>query len=140
MLAKQVTATRPRSEAITSARVSRTSDSEPEWPSTIALVESQIIASTPCSPSAANAASSVGGPTSGCGSSFQSPVCSTVPAVVVIASACASGTECATRRKRSANGPSVKALPGGTTCSFTSDSNCTSASLRRSTAAANGLA
>ena len=48
----------------------------PEWPSTIALVESQTIASTPRSPSAASAASSVGGPISGVGSSFQSPVCS----------------------------------------------------------------
>ena len=57
----------------------RTSASEPEWPSTMALVLSHTIASTPSSPSAANAASSVGGPTSGCGSSFQSPVCSTVP-------------------------------------------------------------
>ena len=53
--------------------------SQPEWPSTIALVESQTIASTPSSPSAVSAASSVGGPTSGVGSSFQSPVCSTTP-------------------------------------------------------------
>ena len=61
----------------------------------MALVLSHTIASTPSSPSAAKAASSVGGPTSGVGSSFQSPVCSTMPAGVRIASACASGIECA---------------------------------------------
>ena len=98
------------------------------------------MASTPSAPSAAKAASSVGGPTRGVASSFQSPVCSTVPAAVVMASACASGMEWATRRKRSLNGPSCKVPPGGTTCTFTSDSNWFSASLRRSTAAANGLA
>ena len=65
--AKQVTATRPRRPRISADRLWRTSASLPEWPSTIALVESQIIASTPRSPSAAKAASSVGGPSSGCG-------------------------------------------------------------------------
>ncbi len=62
-----------------SDRLRRTSPSEPECPSTMALVLSHTIASTPSSPSAANAASSVGGPTSGLASSFQSPVCSTMP-------------------------------------------------------------
>ena len=42
--------------------------------------------------------------------------------------------------KRSQNGVRSIAPPGGTTCSFTWLSNCTSASLRRSTAAANGVA
>ena len=60
---------RPR---ISTDRLWRTSASLPEWPSTMALVESHTIASTPRSPSAARAASSVGGPTSGCG--IQLPV------------------------------------------------------------------
>ena len=62
----------------------------------IALVESQTRAMTPSSPSLRNAASSVHGPTSGPGSIFQSLACSTVPAGVRIASACASGIEWAT--------------------------------------------
>ncbi len=65
-----------------------------------------------------SAASSVGGPTSGCGSSFQSPVCSTMPYGVSITSACASGIECATRMKRSANGARSIVPPGGMTCSL----------------------
>ncbi len=51
---------RPRgTPRINALRLRRTSCSLPECPSTIALVESQTIASTPASPSAASAASSV---------------------------------------------------------------------------------
>ena len=50
------------------------------------------------------------------------------------------GIECATRRNCSENGASSNAPPGGMTCSFTSSSSCASPSLRRSTAAANGVA
>ena len=106
----------------------------------MALVESQIIASTPRSPSSASAASSVVGPTSGCGSIFQSPVCSSRPYGVSIASDCASGMECAMRMKRSLNGARSMLPPGGMTCTFTWLTSCASPSLRRSTAAAKGVA
>ena len=65
-------------------------------------------ASTPSSPSAVSFAASVGAPTSGVGSIFQSPVCSTVPSGVRIASAFDSGIEWATLMNSIANGPSVR--------------------------------
>ena len=105
----------------------------------MALVESQIIASTPSSPSFASAASSVRGPISGSGSSFQSPVWNTVPAGVRMTSACASGMECVMRMKLQRERRQFEEPPGGTTCIVTSFSRRASASLRRSTAAANGV-
>jgi len=69
------------------------------------LVESPTSASTPSSPIAASRAASVGKPITGVGSIFQSPVCSTVPAEVRIASACDSGIECATGMNSTSNGP-----------------------------------
>ena len=74
----------------------------------------------PRSPSAANAASSVGWPISGSGSSFQSPVCSIVPCGVRMASACASGIECATRRNSQRERRQSIAPPGGTVWILTS--------------------
>ena len=91
--AKQATATRPLRPAITSVRPLRTVASEPELPSTNTLVESQIMARTPESPSARNAASSATSPSSGSGSSFQSPVCTRRPNGVSMASALGSGIE-----------------------------------------------
>ena len=140
LLAKQVTATRPCRLRTSPAIERRTSASEPEWPSTSALVLSHTIASTPASPSACSAASSVGGPTIGVASSFQSPVCSTTPCGVRITSACASGMECATEMNRSENGASSKLPPGGITWILTWLTSCASPSLRRSTEAANGVA
>ena len=92
-----------------------TSVSEGERPSRTALVESPISASTPASPSSRNRRSSVGGPMIGVGSIFQSPVCSTVPAAVWIASACDSGIECATGMNSTLNGPRSMRPPEGTT-------------------------
>ena len=140
LLAKHVTATRPCRLRISAAIERRTSLSEPECPSTNALVLSHTIASTPASPSASSAASSVGGPTIGLASSFQSPVCSTTPCGVRITSACASGMECATEMNWSENGASSKEPPAGTTWMRTSLRSCASPSLRRSTEAANGVA
>ena len=94
LLAKQATATRFFILPTRSCRLSRTSASEPEWPSTRALVESQTMASTPSSPRRRKAASSVTSPTSGSGSSFQSPVWSTLPTGVRMAMAFGSGIEC----------------------------------------------
>ncbi len=98
-----------------SASVLATSASDGERPSRTALVESPISASTPASPSAVSLGASVGAPMSGVGSIFQSPVCSTVPAGVRIASALDSGIEWATLMKSTANGPSSTCPPSGTT-------------------------
>ena len=88
-----MTATRAGADRMSSASVFATSASEGERPSRIALVRSPTSASTPVSPSAASRAASVGAPITGVGSIFQSPVCSTVPCGVRIASAFDSGIE-----------------------------------------------
>ena len=62
----------PFAISVTSSR--RTSPSEPEVPCTNTLVESQIITSTPSSPSARKVASSMSSPIRGSGPIFQSPV------------------------------------------------------------------
>ena len=116
----------------------RTSDSEPEWPSTMALVLSHTMASTPSSPSARKLSSSVGGPTIGAGSSLKSPVWRMIPYGVRIASACDSGTEWVTGMKRRLYGGSSKDAPGLMTVTLASPCSCASPSFRRSTAAANG--
>ena len=140
LLAKHVTAIRPSSDAIRSRKLSRTSASEPDVPSTIALVLSHTMASTPSSPNRAKAASSVGLPISGSGSSLKSPVCRMVPCGVRITSACASGIECDTGRNCSENGASSKLPPDGIVWIRTSLRMPASPSLRRSTAVANGVA
>ena len=107
LVAKQVTATRPFSGADDGGEVAphlglaagmplhqRVGRSRRPW------------RARPPRRGAAKAASSVGGPISGSGSSFQSPVCSTSPCRVRMASACASGTECATRRNSRSKGGS----------------------------------
>ena len=112
--AKVVTATRAGAVRISSAKVLATSVSEGERPSRTALVESPISARQPASPSARSFASSVGGPMSGVGSIFQSPVCSTVPSGVRMMRAFDSGIECAMETSSMSNGPSVKRPPSGT--------------------------
>ena len=77
--AKVVRATLPGCRAISSTRLSRTSASEPEVPGLSTLVLSPIIASTPPLPKASRPSISVLSPTIGAGSSFQSPVCITLP-------------------------------------------------------------
>ena len=113
--AKVVTATRPLAAFTSLVMVAATSVSEGERPSRTALVESPISASTPASPSSRNRRSSVGSPMIGVGSIFQSPVCSTVPTAVWMASACDSGIEWATGMNSTVNGPSSTRPPDGTT-------------------------
>ena len=96
-------------------RVAATSVSEGERPSRTALVESPTTARQPASPSARSFASSVGGPITGVGSSFQSPVWSTAPRLVRMISAFDSGIEWATDTNSMSNGPSVMRPPSGTT-------------------------
>ncbi len=91
--AKQAAATLPFRVPISLLSTSRTSASEPASPSTKTLVESQTMASTPSSPSRRMASWSVGAPSSGSGSIFQSPVCRIVPSGVLIARPLGSGIE-----------------------------------------------
>ncbi|MEJ7755030.1 MAG: hypothetical protein WKF83_00705 [Nocardioidaceae bacterium] len=81
------------------------SRSEVVKPGTSALVESTRNRSTPCSPSRANARRSVIRPSSGSWSILKSPVCSTMPAPVRIATASASGIEWLTATNSQSNGP-----------------------------------
>jgi hypothetical protein len=64
------------------------------------------------SPSFSKALRSVFGPIAGSSSSFQSPVCSTVPSGVVIASDTGSGMEWVTVTVSISNGPAVNLLAG----------------------------
>ena len=112
--AKIVTATRRLAPRMILPSDFATSISEGERPSRRALVELQIIASTPSVPSCLSRASSVGGPTVGVASIFQSPVCSTVPKLVWMATALGSGIECATATSSRLNGPTSKRALSGT--------------------------
>ncbi len=84
-------------------------------PGTSALVESVMNRSTPSSPSRAKARRSVIRESSGSWSILKSPVCSTRPAPVRIATARASGIEWLTATNSSSNGPNVSRSPSLTT-------------------------
>ncbi len=84
-------------------------------PGTSALVESTMNRSTPFSPSRANARRSVMRPSSGSWSILKSPVCSTVPAPVVTATASASGMEWLTATNSQSNGPNRAVWSSATT-------------------------
>ena len=81
------------------------SRSEVTTPGTSALVESAISRSTPSVPSRAKPARSVSLPSSGSWSILKSPVCSTTPAGVRMATASASGIEWLTAKNSQSNGP-----------------------------------
>ena len=135
-----VTATRPGALRTSSASVFATSFSDGERPSRTAFVESPMSAMQPSAPSALSLASSVGGPMTGVGSIFQSPVCSTAPNGVRMISAFNSGIEWATETSSMSNGPSVKRLPS---CTMFRGMSGAPGSLRRlaaSNAAVNGVA
>ena len=85
-------------------------------------------------------ASSVGGPMIGVGSSFQSPVCSTLPSGVRMISAFDSGIECDTETSSTSNGPTSKRLPSGTTLTGTSTLSGSPRRLASNSAAVNGVA
>ncbi len=88
--------------------------SEVVKPGTSALVESVRKRSTPSSPSRANARRSVIRPSSGSWSILKSPVCSTSPAPVRIATASASGIEWLTATNSRSNGPKLIRSPSFT--------------------------
>ena len=88
-----------------------TSASDGDMPSRMALVESQMSAVTPSSPSALRRATSVGALVNGCSSSFQSAVWSTVPRSVLMITAEGSGIEWDMLTSSMSNGPMVKRCP-----------------------------
>ena len=83
-------------------------------PGTSALVESTMKRSTPFSPRRAKARRSVMRPSSGSWSILKSPVCSTVPAAVVTATASASGMEWLTATNSQSKMPSFSRCPSFT--------------------------
>ncbi len=101
-------------------------------PGVSALVESVRKRSTPSSPSRAKARRSVIRPSSGSWSILKSPVCSTSPAPVRIATASASGMEWLTATNSSSNGPNVSRSPSLTTWCTVSRSRCSRSLLSSS--------
>ena len=137
--AKQPTAILPLSSPISLVMAVRTVASEPATPSTNTLVLSQVMASTPSSPSRLRAATSVRPPVIGSGSIFQSPVCSTTPSGVRIASAFGSGVEWVMVTRSMVNGPSRTCPPSGTSLIFTLSRRSASRSFSRTRKAVKGV-
>ena len=106
--------------------------SEVVKPGTSALVESVMNRSTPSSPSRANARRSVIRPSSGSWSILKSPVCSTRPAPVRIATARASGMEWLTATNSRSNGPKLIRSPSRTMWWTVSRSRCSRSLLESS--------
>ncbi len=137
--AKQHTAMRPLYWSKISVSAIRTSASDPVLPGSKTLVESPIKARTPSSPTARSASKSVGSPTNGVGSNFQSPVCTTVPAPHRSTTALGSGIEWVWLISWISNGPTTKLAPSATSRRSTSPSRPASSSLRRTRDAVNGV-
>ena len=98
--------TRPVEVRTTSSSTGPISRSGVTKPGTSAFVESDSSRSMPSRPSRAKPPRSVSRPSSGSWSILKSPVCSTIPACVRIATASASGIEWLTAKNSSPNGPS----------------------------------
>ena len=138
--AKQPTATLPFSLLISSIRATRTSASDPATPSWKTLVESHTMARMPSSPMRRSFAASVGAPSIGSGSSFQSPVCRTVPSGVVMAMPFGSGMEWVRVISSMPNGPMSKRPDSGTSMIFTWSRRPLSRSFSRTRKAVKGVA
>ena len=100
--------------AKTSSSTGAMSRSERTMPGTSALVESESSRSTPSPPSRANPARSVSRSSSGSWSILKSPVCSTTPAGVLMATAIASGIEWLTAKNSRSKGPHERVSPSFT--------------------------
>ena len=116
----------------TRSRTGEISFSEVVKPGTSALVESVRKRSTPSSPSRAKARRSVIRPSSGSWSILKSPVCSTSPAPVRIATASASGMEWLTATNSRSKGPKLIRSPSRTLWWTVSCSRCSRSLLSSS--------
>ena len=113
-LAKLETMIRRGAVRKTSSIAGVRSRSEVVNPGTSALVESIRNRSTPSSPSRANARRSVIRPSSGNWSILKSPVCSTIPAGVRMATARPSGMEWLTATNSQSKAPNALRSPSAT--------------------------
>src|SRR5665647_3511216 len=113
-LAKLETMTRPGQVRNTVSMAGVSSRSEVVNPGTSALVESTRNRSTPSAATRANEPRSVRRPSRGNWSILKSPVCSTSPAGVRIATARPSGIEWLTAMNSQSNGPSFCRCPSAT--------------------------
>ncbi len=113
-LEKLATMTRRGALAMTLSSTGPMSRSRAVKPGTSAFVESVMKRSTPRSPRRAKARRSVMRRSSGSWSILKSPVCSTVPATVWIATASASGMEWLTATNSRSKGPSFSVCPSFT--------------------------
>ncbi len=110
-LEKLATITRLGARAMTLSSTGPIERSSGVKPGTSAFVESAMNRSTPFSPSRANARRSVMRSSRGSWSILKSPVWSTTPASVVMATASASGIEWFTATNSRENGPSCSCCP-----------------------------
>ncbi len=113
-LAKHATMIRCVADAKISASTGAISRSLVTMPGISAFVESDISRSTPSSPSRAKPPRSVSRRSSGSWSILKSPVCRTTPALVLIATASASGIEWFTAKNSMSNGPNDCRAPAPT--------------------------
>ena len=127
--AKQATMIRWSAWEKTSLSTGAMSRSDRTMPGTSALVESDSSRSTPSAPSLAKPARSVSRPSRGSWSILKSPVCSTTPAGVLMATAMASGIEWLTAKNSQSKGPNLPVVPSFT--SMTSGVMRCSVSLER---------
>ncbi len=111
-VAKQETSTRPRVRASVSSNAGTSVLSPGVEPASSTFVLSESRTSTPRSPHADSVSRSVRSAGSACGSSLKSPLASTTPAGVSIASARLSSTLCATRIGCTRKGPISTGSPG----------------------------
>ncbi len=109
-----------------SSNASTTSSSEPVKPRRSMLVLSANSASTPSAPSCAKRCTSKCSPSIGVWSILKSPVWTTMPAGVWMASAAQSGMLCVTRMNSTVNGPIVTRSRGRTGTSWRPSIPCSS--------------
>ena len=102
---KVVTSTRPAAWRKIASNSAPTLRSEGVMPGRSTLVESEKRSATPSAPSSASRPMSGSRPSSGVWSSLKSPVWTTVPIGVRIASPTESGIECVIAKGSTANGP-----------------------------------
>ena len=138
LVAKQLTATRPFRPRMMAARLRRTSASDARMAldQRIGEVADHRQHAFLAQPGEGGLIGRLADQRSG--SSFQSPVWTTMPCRVRMATAWASGTECATRRNSRSKCRQLQRPPSGMVMIFASPSSPASPSFRRSTAADEG--
>ena len=138
--ANAATMIRPVALVKISSNASTTSSSDPVKPRRSMFVLSAKSASTPVAPSSANRWTSKCWPSIGVWSILKSPVCTSVPTGVWMASATQSGMLCVTRMNSISNGPTVTRSRGRTGTRRCAPSSPCSFSLGSMNASVSGVA